>query len=122
MLGGQKSAQIRSAIARLRGHAGFWLGALSQLTIDLTLCTHAGLRTRIVESPGLSLSEAELDALVSQLRVVAGKTLPQESLSYGIFRRARAAVARHRHPDVRGGHGPSDRIQCPVGDAGRTRW
>ena len=85
MLGGQKRAQIRSAIARLRSHAGFWLSALSQPTIDLTLRTHAGLRTRIVESPGLSLSEAELDTLVSQLRIVAGKTLPQESLSYGIF-------------------------------------
>jgi hypothetical protein len=85
MLGGQKPAQIRSAIARLRGHAGFWLSALSQPTIDLTLRTHAGLRTRIVERPGLSLSEADLEVLVSQLRVVAGKTLPKESLSYGIL-------------------------------------
>jgi hypothetical protein len=97
MPGGQKRAQIRSAIARLRGHAGFWLTALSQPTIDLTLRTHAGLRTRIVERPGLSLSEAELDTLVSQLRVVAGKT-PEESLSYGIFPASAAAVARHRYP------------------------
>jgi hypothetical protein len=94
MLGGQRPAQIRSAIARLRGHAGFWLSALSQPTIDLTLRTHAGLRTRIVESPGLSLSEAELEALVSQLRIVAGKTLPQENLSYGIFSGERERLSR----------------------------
>ena len=56
-----------------RGYAGFWLKAFSQATIDLTLRTHAGLRTRIVESPGLSLSQPELDELVSQLRLVAGQ-------------------------------------------------
>src|ERR1700738_5200038 len=94
MLGGQKPAQIRSAIARLRGHAGFWLSALSQPTIDLTLRTHAGLRTRIVESPGLLLSEAELEALVSQLRIVAAKTLPNENLTYGIFSGERERMSR----------------------------
>src|ERR1700687_3693551 len=92
MPGGQKPAQIRSAIARLRGHAGFWLTALSQPTIDLTLRTHAGLRTRIVERPGLSLSETDLEALVSQLRVVAG--MPKESLSYGIFSGERERLSR----------------------------
>ncbi len=71
--------------ARLRAHAGFWLKALSQPTIDLTLRPHAGLRTRIIERPGLSLAQGELDALVAQLKIVAAKTLPQESLSYGIF-------------------------------------
>jgi hypothetical protein len=95
--GGTSLAKARSAIGRLRGHAAFWLKALSQPTIDLSLRTHAGLRTRIVESPGLSLPQAELDALVSQLRIVAAKTLPQESLTYGIFsgepeRLARAVV------------------------------
>jgi len=83
--GSESLAKARGALARLRGHAGFWLKALSQPTIDLTLRTHASLRTRMVESPGLSLPPAELDALVSQLRTVAAKTLPQESLTYGIF-------------------------------------
>jgi hypothetical protein len=83
-----------SAAGRLRGHAGFWLKALSQPTIDLTLRTHAGLRTRIVESPGLSLSEAELDELVSQLRIVAAKTLPQQNLTYGIFSGDRGRLSR----------------------------
>jgi hypothetical protein len=77
--------KLRAAAAGLMGHAAFWLKALSQPTIDLTLRTHAGLRTRIVEQPGLSLGKSELDALVSQLRIVAAKTLPQESLTYGIF-------------------------------------
>ena len=77
--------KLRAAAAGLTGHAEFWLKALSQPTIDLTLRTHAGLRTRIVERPGLSLPNSELDALVAQLRLVAAKTLPQESLTYGIF-------------------------------------
>ena len=74
---GQGLAQVRSAVGRLRGYAGFWWKAFSQVTIDLTLRTHAGLQTRIVESPGLSLGDAELEQLVSQLRIVAGKTLRQ---------------------------------------------
>jgi GNAT superfamily N-acetyltransferase len=85
---------IRSAIRRLRSHAGFWLGALSQSTIDLTLRTHPGLTTRIVESPGLSLSQAELDELVAQLRAVAGRTLPNDSLRYGVFSGERDPMAR----------------------------
>ncbi|GCC47707.1 hypothetical protein chiPu_0032051, partial [Chiloscyllium punctatum] len=78
-------AKVRAAFDGLRNHAGFWLKALSQPTIDLTLRTQAGQRTRIVESPGLSLPKDELDALVGQLRIVAAKTLPEESLTYGIF-------------------------------------
>jgi hypothetical protein len=76
---------LQLAIQGLRGHAGFWLQALSQPTIDLTLRTHRGLLTRIVESPGHSLPAPECDALVSQLRAVADKTLPKQSLAYGIF-------------------------------------
>jgi hypothetical protein len=86
--------QTEAAIGRLRGIAAFWWNAFSQPTIDLTLRTHAGLVTRIVESPGRSLSEAELDALVSQLRIVAGKTLPAGSLSYGIFSGERERLSR----------------------------
>jgi hypothetical protein len=91
---GQSGVQTRSALARLRGHTGFWLKALSQPSIDLTLRTHAGLSTRIVESPGSSLSEAELEALVSQLRIVAAKTLPNENLTYGIFSGERERMSR----------------------------
>lgn len=83
--GGRGFAKARAAFDGLRNHGSFWLKALSQPTIDLTLRTQAGQRTRIVESPGLSLPKTELDALVAQLRIIAAKTLPQDSLTYGIF-------------------------------------
>jgi hypothetical protein len=83
-----------AALARLRGYAGFWLKAFSQANIDLTLRTHTGLRTRIVESPGLSLPQQELDDLVAQLRAVAAKTLPDASLTYGIFSGDREKLSR----------------------------
>jgi hypothetical protein len=86
--------QTEAAIGRLRGIAAFWWKAFSQSAIDLTLRTHAGLVTRIVESPGRSLSEAELERLVSQLRIVAGKTLPAGSLTYGIFSGERERLSR----------------------------
>ena len=86
--------QVRFAAGRLGGYGVFWLKALRQPTIDLTIRTHAGLITRIVETPGLSLSEAELGELVAQLRVVAAKTLPEESLSYGIFSGDRERLSR----------------------------
>jgi hypothetical protein len=86
--------QVRSAAGRLGGYGVFWLKALRQPTIDLTLRTHTGLITRIVETPGLSLSEAELGELVAQLRVVAAKTLPEESLTYGIFSGDRERLSR----------------------------
>jgi hypothetical protein len=86
--------QTEAAIRRLRGIAAFWWKAFSQSAIDLTLRTHAGLVTRIVESPGCSLSEGELDQLVSQLRIVAGKTLPAGSLTYGIFSGERERLSR----------------------------
>lgn len=86
--------QIRSAAGKLRGHAAFWLQAFAQPTIDLTLRTHEGLTTRIVESPGKALSEDELERLVAQLRVVAGKTLPAGDLTYGIFSGERERLSR----------------------------
>ena len=86
--------RVRSAAVRLRGLAAFWLKAFSQQTIDLSLHTHAGLVTRIVERPGVSLSQVELDELVAHLRTVAGKTLPAGSLSYGIFSGERERLSR----------------------------
>ena len=86
--------RIRSVLSRLRGQAGFWWKAFRQSCIDLSLRTHAGLTTRIVESPGTSLDQHELDELVSQLRTVAAKTLPAGSLTYGIFSGDREPLAR----------------------------
>jgi hypothetical protein len=90
----ERPAGIASAFARLREHTAFWLKAFSQATIDLSLCTHAGLRTRIVERPGQSLDAVELDHLVAQLRTIAGKTLEAGSLSYGIFSGERESLSR----------------------------
>lgn len=87
-------AQVRGAVGRAHSHAAFWLKAFSQPTIDLTLRTHAGMTTRIVESPGLSLSQPDLDALVADLRSIAGKTLPAGSLTYGIFSGERERLSR----------------------------
>jgi hypothetical protein len=86
--------QIRSAVGKLRGYAAFWLKAFAQPTIDLTLRTHEGLTTRIVESPGRALGEEELERLVAQLRVVASKTLPAGDLTYGIFSGERERLSR----------------------------
>jgi hypothetical protein len=68
--------RVRSAAGRLRSYGAFWLKAFRKPAIDFTLRTHAGLRTRIVESPGRSLSQPDLDQLVADLRTIAGKTLP----------------------------------------------
>ncbi|CCD91419.1 conserved hypothetical protein [Bradyrhizobium sp. ORS 375] len=85
---------IVAAARRIRDHLGFWLSALGQEAMDLSLRTHAELRTRIVESPGTTLDDAALAALVADLRAVAGKTLPAGDLTYGIFSGQRDALAR----------------------------
>jgi hypothetical protein len=85
---------VRSAIARVRSYAAVSFRAFGRADIDLALRTHPRLITRIVERPGLSLSQAELDELLMQLRIVAGKTLPACSLTYGIFSGAREPLAR----------------------------
>lgn len=64
---------------------GFWLKALTRPTLDLTLTTAPGQQTRIIERPGVVLDDAELAALVEQLRKVAGRTLAQGALTYGVF-------------------------------------
>ena len=85
---------IVTAARRIRDNAGFWFTALGQEAMDLALRTHAELRTRIVESPGTTLDDAALAALVADLRTVAGKTLPAGDLTYGIFSGQRKALAR----------------------------
>lgn len=64
---------------------GFWLKALTRPTLDLTLTTAPGQQTRIIERPGAVLDDAELAALVGHLRTVAGRTLAQGALTYGVF-------------------------------------
>lgn len=73
---------------------GMWLRALTQPTINLTLRTHAGLITRIIESPGRSLDQDGLDRLIEDLRGIASKTLARESLTYGVFSGDRETLDR----------------------------
>jgi hypothetical protein len=92
-IGGRRPGASR----RLSGNTWSVVKALSQAHIDVTLRTHAGLKTRIVESPSLSLSPSESEQLLAQLRAVAARTLPETSLDYGILsgdpdRMARAIV------------------------------
>ncbi|MBR0907984.1 hypothetical protein [Bradyrhizobium liaoningense] len=86
--------RLRGAAGRLCGHAAFWFQALAQPTIDLSLRTHPGHMTRIIESPGLSLPRDELDRLIAQLRTVAAKTLSADELTYGIFSGERERLSR----------------------------
>ncbi len=93
--GNERSWQhLRESAGRLRGYAAFWFKAFAQPTIDLSLRTHPGHVTRIVESPGLSLPQDELERLVAQLRTVAAKTLPADELTYGIFSGERERLSR----------------------------
>jgi hypothetical protein len=85
---------VRSLIARVHRYGAVWLRAFGASDLDLSLRTHPGLVTRIVERPGLSLPHAEVDGLLAQLRIVAGKTLPAGSLIYGIFSGERERLAR----------------------------
>ena len=64
---------------------GFGLKPLTRPTLDLSLATAPGLTTRIIERPGAVLDDPALAALVEQLRTVAGRTLDQGALSYGVF-------------------------------------
>ncbi|WP_315813626.1 hypothetical protein [Bradyrhizobium sp. SZCCHNR2028] len=85
---------VVATVRRIHDNVGFWLTALGQEAMDLSLRTHAEFRTRIVESPGTTLDDAALAALVADLRTVAGKTLPAGELTYGIFSGAREPLAR----------------------------
>jgi hypothetical protein len=73
---------------------GFWLKALTRPTLDLTLATHAGLETRIVERPGAVLDDEALAALVATLRGVAARTLDEGALTYGVFSGERERLAQ----------------------------
>ncbi|WP_051310566.1 hypothetical protein [Bradyrhizobium sp. Cp5.3] len=91
---GRDAGQVGGAAGRVRSYAAFWFKALAQPSIDLSLRTHPGHMTRIVESPGLSLPQDELDRLITQLRIVAAKTLPADQLTYGIFSGERERLSR----------------------------
>jgi hypothetical protein len=62
-----------------------WLRVFKRSALDVTLMTHQGLSTRIIEKPGATLDDAALEQLVEQLRQVVGRTLSNGELTYGVF-------------------------------------
>lgn len=64
---------------------GSWWKALVSPKLDLKLSTHRGYETRIVARPGVILDDAALADLVAKLRLVAGRTLNEGELTYGVF-------------------------------------
>lgn len=53
--------------------------------LDTTVGAGPGLRSRIVERPGLALAPADLHGLVDEVRSIARSVLGERDLSYGIF-------------------------------------
>ncbi len=53
--------------------------------LDTTLNSGRGLRSRIVERPGLALSPAALSELVEDVRSIARSVLGERDLAYGVF-------------------------------------
>jgi hypothetical protein len=64
---------------------GAALRSLGRRYMDLSFRSGRDLAVRIVERPGLWMEDAALDALTSDLRAVAARTLPAGSLTYGVF-------------------------------------
>lgn len=61
------------------------MSATARRYLKLTMGLGRGLKLRIVERPGLSLSPRDLAALVADLRTIAGAVLPASELEYGIL-------------------------------------
>jgi hypothetical protein len=70
-----------------------WLRALTRPNLNLTLKTHPGLVTRIIERPGATLDDEALAELVEQLKAVATRVLPKGGLTYGVFAGDRERLA-----------------------------
>lgn len=58
---------------------------LTTRLLDTTVSAGPGLRSRIVERPGLGLAPADLAALVEDVRSIARSVLSDGDLTYGIF-------------------------------------
>ncbi len=71
--------------------------AFGRTHMNVTLRTGPDLRVQIMERPGLWMSGQELQALSSDLKTIAAKTLPREGLTYGVFS---ADAARLSHSIV----------------------
>src|SRR5258708_529275 len=71
-----------------------WYRALTQDYLDLSLRPTSGITARIIERPGIWMPQAEIDALLSDLRRVARTTLAGGELNYGILTGNRDRLAK----------------------------
>jgi hypothetical protein len=62
-----------------------WYKALTQRYLDVTVRTGTWVIARIVERPGVWMAEPDIDRLLADVRAVAGATLPEDQLGYGIL-------------------------------------
>ena len=62
--------------------------------LDTTVSAGPGLRSRIVERPGLALAPADLAALVEDVRSIARSVLGERDLTYGLFSGDSEALSR----------------------------
>jgi len=67
---------------------------LTMRMLDTTVSAGPGLRSRIVERPGLTLAPADLAALVEDVRSVARSVLSDGDLTYGIFSGNKETLSR----------------------------
>ncbi len=68
-----------------RDMIGAAIRSLGRRHIDLTLASGRDHVVRIVERPGLWMTDAELADLSSRLRRIAARTLDEGTLTYGVF-------------------------------------
>lgn len=62
-----------------------WYKALTQDHLDVTMRTGSSMIARIIERPGVWMSEPDIDRLLADVRAVARTTLPDGELEYGIL-------------------------------------
>lgn len=62
-----------------------WWRALTGDYLDTVLGVAPGIRARIVERPGKWMKDADVQKLVEDVRSVARKTVPGETLDYGVL-------------------------------------
>ncbi len=63
----------------------FWLRAVTQEHLDLTMNPSRDIRARVVDRPGLWMDADKLAALTGDVRAVAEATLPNGDLTYGVL-------------------------------------
>ena len=74
------------AVQQISELLAVWGRALRQRRLDLSFRAGGGIRIRIVERPAEWMAEEALQKLISDIRIIAGRTLPSGSLDYGIFK------------------------------------